>query len=910
MLSSSYSLLFSLLLTTQQLLLPRPIESRAWQQDCNGYASWIPGGVYNFMNISYYQTKTTNCSIAISPIVSTYTPNQVFTVTMTSPPGQYKPLGYKVKTWGGAVLSNPNPGGVLAGDNKTCIDWDNRIFTATFKLTAPQYGSTIYVRGLCGDLVFVQVTSDIIMQPGPGVLPATSAPTFGQATLPSPPPGSPPALYQYLRTLGPLFKLYFGKNATHVNFKLTLDRAGYVSIGFNTSVMSPATAIVGMDPSQNPGYPAIGLYDLVSKTLQPSQIGVLIASSANQLATYGIVNAVWSYVGGISTLTFAVQLSVQHKKVTVINPLGGGIDVIIAAGASAVWDTHSVYDTLYKMDFGTGLSSGSASTTPPPTTLSPTTPSPGTPVVLKTQAPVLASTDAEYDYEKVLHDPEMYLFYKVINSTHAKFKITMKAPEQLPHGGGYISFGPGYYMIPSYVLIGMDPIANPKYPSVGLYQLNAKEGTNDQIMTLKSSSPNELFTKYGIVDTSYGIADDGVTTQLKFTLDLRLQNSTNNPFTIFPIDVDVIWAGGPHVYDLHYWYGTLSQVNFASGGNLGPLGGNLVRFPIDGILAAHVIMMIIAWLILAPIGSFIPLAGKHGYSVFKRWYRKHWIILTLAVILAYIATLLAYLYVDGKKTPHWSSDHKKMGLAILILSIVQPLIGTFRPEKALGEDKKNIVKVLLRKSFEWTHWGLGRFILVLGVANCILGVNELETIVNRAGTNGLYSFGAFGGDITGFMNGGWLGDIVAILCTLSLILTFGGWFIVKWAEYKQIKQRRRGTLKIGDVNNNSNMLVVSPAIIVGDNNKNGSTVLDKNMKIYSFNDVAQHNTKESLWVIYRGFVYDMTDFLFEHPGGDRKLLKVAGTDMTEMFDDVGHSQAAMVEMTGRMIGQVEQQQQV
>ncbi|RAO73819.1 uncharacterized protein BHQ10_009831 [Talaromyces amestolkiae] len=51
-------------------------------------------------------------------------------------------------------------------------------------------------------------------------------------------------------------------------------------------------------------------------------------------------------------------------------------------------------------------------------------------------------------------------------------------------------------------------------------------------------------------------------------------------------------------------------------------------------------------------------------------------------------------------------------------------------------------------------------------------------------------------------------------------------------------------------------------------------------------DVAQHNSKDSCWIAVRGKVYDITDFLDEHPGGARVILKCAGRDATEDYDAI------------------------
>ncbi|SPN96770.1 related to L-lactate dehydrogenase [Cephalotrichum gorgonifer] len=59
-----------------------------------------------------------------------------------------------------------------------------------------------------------------------------------------------------------------------------------------------------------------------------------------------------------------------------------------------------------------------------------------------------------------------------------------------------------------------------------------------------------------------------------------------------------------------------------------------------------------------------------------------------------------------------------------------------------------------------------------------------------------------------------------------------------------------------------------------------------NLKTLSLDEVAQHNTSESCWVILYGIVYDVTDFLNEHPAGPQAILRLAGKDATEEFDPI------------------------
>lgn len=50
--------------------------------------------------------------------------------------------------------------------------------------------------------------------------------------------------------------------------------------------------------------------------------------------------------------------------------------------------------------------------------------------------------------------------------------------------------------------------------------------------------------------------------------------------------------------------------------------------------------------------------------------------------------------------------------------------------------------------------------------------------------------------------------------------------------------------------------------------------------------VAEHASPESCWIIVHGRVYDVTEFLPEHPGGSKIILKYAGKDATEAYDPI------------------------
>ena len=48
-------------------------------------------------------------------------------------------------------------------------------------------------------------------------------------------------------------------------------------------------------------------------------------------------------------------------------------------------------------------------------------------------------------------------------------------------------------------------------------------------------------------------------------------------------------------------------------------------------------------------------------------------------------------------------------------------------------------------------------------------------------------------------------------------------------------------------------------------------------------DVAAHASEESCWVAVDGGVYDLTDWIGQHPGGADRILALCGTDATTAF---------------------------
>jgi cytochrome b involved in lipid metabolism len=52
---------------------------------------------------------------------------------------------------------------------------------------------------------------------------------------------------------------------------------------------------------------------------------------------------------------------------------------------------------------------------------------------------------------------------------------------------------------------------------------------------------------------------------------------------------------------------------------------------------------------------------------------------------------------------------------------------------------------------------------------------------------------------------------------------------------------------------------------------------------YTWKEISENNKKSSCWVVLNGSVYDLTNYLRDHPGGASKIMEYAGRDCTKAF---------------------------
>ncbi|XP_070172431.1 cytochrome b5 [Polyergus mexicanus] len=71
---------------------------------------------------------------------------------------------------------------------------------------------------------------------------------------------------------------------------------------------------------------------------------------------------------------------------------------------------------------------------------------------------------------------------------------------------------------------------------------------------------------------------------------------------------------------------------------------------------------------------------------------------------------------------------------------------------------------------------------------------------------------------------------------------------------------------------------------------------------FTRSEIEQNDEKDTMLIILHDKVYNVRNFLNEHPGGEEVLLDHKGKDSSEDFDDVGHSNDAMELMKKYQVG--------
>ena len=78
----------------------------------------------------------------------------------------------------------------------------------------------------------------------------------------------------------------------------------------------------------------------------------------------------------------------------------------------------------------------------------------------------------------------------------------------------------------------------------------------------------------------------------------------------------------------------------------------------------------------------------------------------------------------------------------------------------------------------------------------------------------------------------------------------------------------------------------------------------------SMEELAKHNSRDDCWIAIDGKVYDITSFIYQHPGGDA-ILKGCGKDATQLYrtrpmgSGTPHSEDANQRLSQYYVGDLE-----
>ena len=111
------------------------------------------------------------------------------------------------------------------------------------------------------------------------------------------------------------------------------------------------------------------------------------------------------------------------------------------------------------------------------------------------------------------------------------------------------------------------------------------------------------------------------------------------------------------------------------------------------------------------------------------------------------------------------------------------------------------------------------------------------------------------------------------------------------------QKQDQNNLNLGQNNNGG----TGPIVSVNVGSGSGQVTVNNG---YKMAEIANHNTASSCWMAIDGKVYDVTDFVSNHPGG-ATILAGCGLDASQMFA-VQHNQKARDMLPGYILGELVQ----
>ena len=209
-------------------------------------------------------------------------------------------------------------------------------------------------------------------------------------------------------------------------------------------------------------------------------------------------------------------------------------------------------------------------------------------------------------------------------------------------------------------------------------------------------------------------------------------------------NTQVVWAyATTNDFVQHSAQGSV-LINFATGA---------VSSESDPLKVAHGFVMTVAMGIVLPLGVLIARFGK-GSKGSAMWFHLHRGLQSLGVVMLIAAFAIAIKFENKAGNKHFDCIHARLGLAVVVLTLLQPLNALVRPHK--GKPHRNL--------WEWIHKGSGYLVLFLSLITIFLGMKRYDA--------GLVYYGLYG-------------TVVAVFVIASLVLSITT--RVKPAAYSMIQ---------------------------------------------------------------------------------------------------------------------------
>ncbi|XP_039115719.1 cytochrome b561 domain-containing protein At2g30890-like isoform X2 [Dioscorea cayenensis subsp. rotundata] len=122
---------------------------------------------------------------------------------------------------------------------------------------------------------------------------------------------------------------------------------------------------------------------------------------------------------------------------------------------------------------------------------------------------------------------------------------------------------------------------------------------------------------------------------------------------------------------------------------------------------------------LMPVGTLVIRMSntvKCGKKL-KALYYCHVILQITAVFLALAAVILSIIHFEN----FFNNTHQRIGLALYVLIVIQPLVGFFRPQRG----------VKFRRLWYFVHWILGNGVCIVGIINIYIGLHAFHARASK-----------------------------------------------------------------------------------------------------------------------------------------------------------------------------------